>query len=88
MALFSNCTDGRVVLPNSTVHFDVVRGKVLPPTAHIVVMPRKPSGLHVEVLWTSESDSRPKLGSRKHVAVILRNYMVSISCQHEFRSLV
>ena len=42
----------------------------------------------MEVPGTSKSDSRATIGSRKHVAIILRNFGVRIYCQHKVRNPV
>ena len=49
-------------------------------------MLRKSQDFHFEVLETSKTDSRAK-GSRKHVAIILRNFEVRTSFQHKVPKL-
>ena len=60
---------------------------VLPPADNIIFMLRKSQDFF-EMLGTSESDSRATIGSRKHVAIILRNSVVRIFCQNKVHHFV
>ena len=64
------------------------RSAVLPPAFNITPMMHKSQDFILRsTLWTSKSDSRVHFGSRKHVAIILRNSEVRMYAQDKIRHL-